>query len=825
MLFRKMLRDFKMNFGAFFSVFLLSALAMALFVTFEGHVLSQGIAREAYHKECNLSDVWVYGEGFSDEQLENVRKLDSVQSAQLRTSFTGSAPEFDGAQVDMILERENTVDTPYYISGEPFDPKDTEGVWIANAFAQKRNLHVGDSFTMEYDGVRFTREIKGLIESAEYEYRQADGDADVYLENIAIAYMSYDAFPAREYINHLVEQGKLTIEDLLSDSKEKKSDNSKVQSEYMSLSQQFLSFAIGAMDDDTLMDYMPYTQMVIRTKDGAALAHEEEIADALGHDYSAMINRKSVPGLARLDSELEQHQAFSYVFVVIFVGIAILVIATTMSRMVAKQRTQIGTMNALGMKKWKIMLHYISFSFFVSLLGVIIGLAVGVQWGCPMLMEIFGGFYIVPGLHSVFHPMYLVISAVIIAACIVSAFLSCRKLLKIRPAEALRPAPPKQGRSCLFEKLPFWEKLSFASQYNLRDISRAKLRTFMCVIGTAVGMLLMVYGVGCSNLVSTMVDLNFEKVAVSEYQTKLSSDAKLADVDALSELVDGELVMQDQIEIAKVKDASSTEKKKETITVVEGKHKYNILDVNNQVTNLVPGTIGLSRKLAADMDIQVGDTIYWHLYSKNTWYEAKVGIIYRCSETQGIAYLREDYEKTGADYIPTLLMSDKKPEQDVQTDSEQKLITAVNSKAEMEAAYATSMETVSILVIMMIAFSAILLVVVLYNSGSLSFHEREKEFATLKVLGFRSERIRRLISIQNLWLSIIGIIIGTPLGNVSLNAMMNSNGENFDYLLSVPVYDYVIAGALVLFVSMLVSLMFSKRIRKLDMVEVLKGCE
>ena len=137
MLFRKMLRDFKMNFGAFFSVFLLSALAMALFVTFEGHVLSQGIAREAYHKECNLSDVWVYGEGFSDEQLENVRKLDSVQSAQLRTSFTGSAPEFDGAQVDMILERENTVDTPYYISGEPFDPKDTEGVWIANAFAQK----------------------------------------------------------------------------------------------------------------------------------------------------------------------------------------------------------------------------------------------------------------------------------------------------------------------------------------------------------------------------------------------------------------------------------------------------------------------------------------------------------------------------------------------------------------------------------------------------------------------------------------------------------------------------------------------------------------
>ena len=178
MLFRKMLRDFRKNFGAFFSVFLLSALAMTLFCTFEGHVLSQNVAREAYHKECNLSDVWVYGEGFSEEQLEKVRDLDFVQSVQLRTAITGTAPDCDGAQVDIFLENENTVNTPYYISGEKFNPSDKDGVWIANAFAERRNLHVGDRFTMEYDGVIFTKTIKGLTESAEYEYRQADGDAD-----------------------------------------------------------------------------------------------------------------------------------------------------------------------------------------------------------------------------------------------------------------------------------------------------------------------------------------------------------------------------------------------------------------------------------------------------------------------------------------------------------------------------------------------------------------------------------------------------------------------------------------------------------------------
>ena len=152
-------------------------------------------------------------------------------------------------------------------------------------------------------------------------------------------------------------------------------------------------------------------------------------------------------------------------------------------------------------------------------------------------------------------------------------------------------------------------------------------------------------------------------------------------------------------------------------------------------------------------------------------------------------------------------------------------VTGVNGKQEMKDAYEKSMEVMSMMVIMMVLFSVILVVTVLYNSGSLSFNERVKEFATLKVLGLKSSKIRGLLSIQNLWLSIIGIIIGAPLGNVTLNAMVNSNGENFDYHLVLPAHDYIIAGILVLVISVLVSFMFSKRIKKLDMIEVLKGVE
>ena len=825
MLFRKMLREFKTNFGLFFSIFLLSGLAIAMFCTMEGHVLSQNIARAQYHDECKLSDLWMYGEGFSQEQLDTIRGLDFVEAAQLRMSVTGSTPDFTGVQVDVFLERENVVNTPYFVKGSEFDPSDTDGVWLANAFAVRRGLDVGDDFTIEYNGVTFTKEIKGLVETPEYEYRQADGDADMYLENIAIVFMSYDAFPIRDYVTHLIESGKITAKKVAENTKllDEKLEQLKAAGMTVDdITQDMLLQIADNMSDEKLAKLMPYTQMIVRTKDGGALSHEDEIAEALDYDYSAIIDRKSVQGLARLDSELDQHQAFAYVFVVIFVGIAVLVIATSMGRIVEKQRTQIGTMNALGMKRWKVILHYISYSLIVSVLGVIVGLAAGVGAGAPAMIGMFEQYYIVPGLHSAFHPMYILIAVVIVAVCSFSCFLSCRKVLKIKPAEALRPAAPKQGKKCIFERLPFWDKLSFNTQYNLRDISRAKLRTFMGIVGTAVGMLLMLYGVGCNQLVDIMTDISFNKIYTTRYQVKLSADTQLVDADNLADELSGELVMTDAVEISKVKNASSAEKKKETLTVIEGKQFYNLIDVNNEITQLVPGTVGISRKLAADMGIKVGDTIYWHIYSKNEWHEAVVGSIYRSCETQGIAYLREDYEKTGAEYTPMLLMTNASQ---AQAATSLKYVTSVNSREDMIAAYEKSMEVVNILVFVMVIFSTIMIVVVLYNSGSLSFNERIKELATLKVMGLQSTQIRHLLTVQNIWLSVIGIIIGTPLGNISLNAMMNSNGENFDYSLSVPVIDYIISAVIVLIVSMLVSFMFSSRIKKLDLVETLKGVE
>ena len=145
--------------------------------------------------------------------------------------------------------------------------------------------------------------------------------------------------------------------------------------------------------------------------------------------------------------------------------------------------------------------------------------------------------------------------------------------------------------------------------------------------------------------------------------------------------------------------------------------------------------------------------------------------------------------------------------------------------ADLKAAFEKSMEVMNILVYFMIGFSSLLIIVVLYNSGNLSFNEREKEFATLKVMGFRSSSIRRLLSTQNLWLSIIGVLIGIPLSKAPLQAMMDSNGDSIDWPCYISVPSYLLAAAFVMGISILVGFMFSSRIKKIDMVEVLKGME
>ena len=429
MLKRKMLRDIKGNFAQFFSIFVLSLVAMWCYTGFQSNVIGGTKARKDFNSSTNFSDGWIYGADMTQQQADNVRKLDKVNDVQLRSQTLGKADEdHNSAEIYCYFQSDSVVTRPYTMKGEDYDPSDESGVWLFYRFADKWGLKVGDKFSVHVSGQDIEKEIKGLVITPEYEFACASTDADTDFHNIGFAYFSLGVLP---------------------------------------------------------QDKQSFNQIVF-TCEGDPLKLESQISDALDGNYAFIGDRKSIEGYNRLTDELDQHDSFSYIFSGVFVAIALLVITTTMKRMVACQRTQIGTLNALGMKNRKIMAHYLSFSIVSSVLGCIAGILLGIFTLGKMMVDMFGGeYYSVPNWSAGYDMKSIVLSLVIVLVCTFTAYLSCRRILKIHPSEALRPAATKTAKNCIFEKLPFWEKLGFQGRSIRRLISAQNL--WLSVIGGILG--------------------------------------------------------------------------------------------------------------------------------------------------------------------------------------------------------------------------------------------------------------------------------------------------------------------------------------------------
>lgn len=857
MLIRKMLREIGGNLGQFLSVMILSFLATFIYAGFESNVVGSGKAVEDFHKATNIADAWIYSEGFKKENLDQVKELDFVKDAQFRTEVRGTTVDYEGAQLDIYLMDESKILTPYFYKGPEdaedklkesksvsFDGSDEKGVWLNWSFAKEWDISVGDDIELEYNGVRFTRTVRGLMMEPEYEYTKAEKDSDINFKTLAYVYMSYKAFPIREYAENQVKSGKIDAKELKdSDAfKDKIEEIEKKLADFGmtidDIDNDMLLEKLDKMSDEELMKLIPYSTMLVTftedAKDEAAkrikeekssiseiMYYEQRISDAIDKNYAVMVDKTSIVGVQRIADELSQHDTFSYAFAFIFLMVAILVISTTMSRLVERQRTQIGTMNAIGMKRWKIAVHYMSYSFFVSLIGAVAGLIVGPKVVGNLLISMLMEWYMVPNVSAGSNAKFYIVSAVVVAVCVLASYVSCKKLLRVPPAAALRPAAPKKAKRILAERLPFWKHLSFSTQYNFRDVTRAPLRAVMGIVGTAVGTVLVLYAFGCYFLVDDVVEWNFDKIQKYGFQMTLSEDKEVDYFDKICDDVNGEMVMMDQIELATKPHASSMDRFKQTLTVIEGKGFQNITDEETNITEMIPGKAAITSRLAKEMGVGIGDKIYWHIYSKNEWYESEIGLINRTPETAGITLLRDDFEKTGCEYVPTAILTDK----NIMNYRDKDGISGVYDMKKLKQVFIEGYEVIKYLFYMMMIFSVITVVVVLYNAGNLSFHERLKEFATLKVMGLSTKKIRRILNQENIWFAVIGIIAGSPFGKPSLLAMMNSNGDNYDYYISIPPFLYLISGLFVLAVAVIVSLMFSKRIKKLDMVGTLKGLE
>ncbi|MBR1431895.1 ABC transporter permease [Ruminococcus sp.] len=764
MLRRKMLRDIKANFAQFFSILLLSLIAMWCYTGFQANVIGGNKARADFEDSSNFADGWIYGADFSEEQAEKIADISGIKDVQRRTEVLGKADEkYNTAEMYCYFQNSADITAPRTIEGADFDADDENGLWLFSRFAETWKIKVGDKFTVHAMGLDIEKEVKGLIVTPEYEFACASTDTDSDFHNIGFAYLSQKVLPEEMRINN----------------------------------------------------------EIIFTCDGKALSYEDDIAKALDDNYAYLADRNSIRGWYQLSDELAQHDSFSYIFSFVFVAIALLVIITTMKRMIAQQRTQIGTLNALGMKKRKILLHYLSYSFVLSVIGCALGIILGMVTFGRLMVNMFSQFYTLPDWKPGFSYKSIIVAAVLVLICTGTSYFSCKQILRIHPSEALRPAAAKTAKPCIFEKLPFWNKLGFNARYNLRDISRSKMRAFMCVFGTCMGMMIMELGLGAYDTVDYVRDWYFRDIQNYEYQVILNDSCTTEQAEELKKETDGELIAMEAVSIAAEDHPTSDGIITCKLAVTEGQQLYCVSDTDLNTTPIPEGTVALTMKQAKKLGLSEGDKVYWKTATGNKWNESRIGLVSRHPNITGITMLRSDYEAAGLTFRPIMLVSKNNCEKAIDNDC----VSAVHSMKDLIAAFDKMMEIMNLLVYFMVIFSVLLIIIVLYNSGNLSFNEREKEFATLKVLGFKSSAVRRLLSTQNLWLSIIGVICGIPLGRVPLQAMMDSNGDAVDWPCYLAPSTYIISAIFVMTVSVLVSFMFSRRIKKIDMVEVLKGME
>ena len=764
MLRRKMLRDIKANFAQFFSIMLLSLIAMWCYTGFQANVIGGNKARSDFESSSNFADGWIYGSDFSEEQEEEIEEISGIKDVQRRTEVLGKADDkYNTAEMYCYFQNDKVVTIPRTTEGADFDANDEDGLWLFSRFAETWGIKVGDKFTVHVMGFDIEKKVKGLVVTPEYEFACASTDTDTDFHNIGFAYMSQKVLPEEMRINN----------------------------------------------------------EIIFTCDGKSLKYEDDIAKALDDNYAFLADRNSIRGWYQLSDELAQHDSFSYIFSFVFVAIALLVIITTMKRMITQQRTQIGTLNALGMKKRKIMFHYLSYSFVLSATGCALGIILGIYTFGRLMVNMFSQFYTLPDWQPGFSYKSIIVAAVLVLICTGTSYFSCSQILKIHPSEALRPAAAKSAKPCVFEKLPFWDKLNFNARYNLRDISRSKMRAFMGVFGTCMGMMIMELGLGAYDTVDYVREWYFHDIQNYEYQVILNDSCTIEQAEELKEENDGELVAMEAVSIAAKDHPTSDGIISCKLAVTEGEQLYCVSDTELKTKPIPRGTVALTMKQARKLGLSEGDNVYWKTATGDKWNESKIGLISRHPNITGITMMREDYEKAGMTFRPVMMVS----EDNCEKAADNKCVSAVHSMTDLIEAFDKMMEIMNLLVYFMVLFSVLLIVIVLYNSGNLSFNEREKEFATLKVLGFKSGAIRKLLSTQNLWLSIIGCICGLPLGRVPLQAMMDSNGDAVDWPCYLAPSTYIISAAFVMTVSVLVSFLFSRRIKKIDMVEVLKGME
>lgn len=530
------------------------------------------------------------------------------------------------------------------------------------------------------------------------------------------------------------------------------------------------------------------------------------------------------------------------IFPVVFFLIAALVTLTTVTRMIEEQRTEIGTLKALGYSDRDIQKKYYIYSLSASTIGAILGLAIGYTLLPNIIFNAYRILYDLPNLSLAFYWSFTMISFVIaILSTLIASWYVLKNDLKSTPAILMRPKPPKSGQRIFLERFtPMWKRMNFMQKVTARNLFRYKQRMLMTVVGISGCAALIITGFGLESAVQGIVDLQFGRVMQYDAVVALDDDASVLAQERYREVIDAEAHIDDALvvyqEAFEVSETGVTTQDV-TVFVPETAERLNdFVQLRNRRTEetymLTDEGVLVTEKIAELFDLEIGDEVNLTTPDNEQYAINVTGVVenYAGHYIYMSEAVYQDYIEPGAiPFNAELLVYEVSDafESDLAAElSDLDYVITISFNEGMVDTFRDSMESLNIVVFVLIVAAAGLAFVVLYNLTNINVSERIRELSTIKVLGFYDHEVTLYIYRENIILTLMGIAVGAIFGRfLHYFVLDTASMDNMMFNPELPLSSYLYAAVLTLVFSTFVMWIMHLKLRKVDMIEALKSNE
>lgn len=564
------------------------------------------------------------------------------------------------------------------------------------------------------------------------------------------------------------------------------------------------------------------------------LADAKKEIDDIPQPKTFVLNRNYNSGYANFDSDSSIVDGIAEILPLYFFLVAALVCSTTMTRMVDEQRTQIGTLKALGYGNGAISRKYMSYSGSAALIGCLLGYVLGTKFFPMAIWEAYGMLYGFSPIEYVFDMKLAIICLIISLLCSAGVtFISCRRELLKMPAALIRPKAPKAGKRVLLERVPFlWRKVSFLHKVSIRNIFRYKRRFLMTVIGIAGCTSLIVAALGIRDSIKNVANDQFGNIMTYDYNISFTEDITEEERESFlntykEELSECIFVATDEVDVI-----HGNALKQVSVVATDDPDITKVIELSldgEKVIYPAFNKVILSNRIADEMNLEVGDNISFHISPMETVsvelggvFENYVGnYMFMTAETYKVLFGEEPgynnaYGKTNKDnlyQVSAMLLNDDN-------------VIAVNVINDIRAMVDNMMVSLDGVIWLVVLCAGALGFVVIYNLNNINITERSREVATLKVIGFYQNETSSYVFRETITLTFIGALAGLVLGKLlHMFIMSEIKVEMVSFKEQIFGISYLISFVATVAVTLLVNWMLRKKIERVNMAESLKSVE